>query len=540
MANFLQLQSVSFKQNNGETLFSDLSGTFTAKITALIGRNGVGKTVLAQLCAGILLPTSGTILNSDHVFYLSQHYVISEETTVAELLGIDHVMAALRRIEQGSVLEEDFAIVGDQWAIETEALSLLAKLGLPNLLLDSPAMILSGGEQMRIRIAVAFLSQKEILILDEPSNHLDHSQKEKLWDLMQLWTGTIILISHDRFFLNQLTNIVELTPSGLEWFTGSYEEYRIYKAEAAERAVEILNSVKSQEKQRQAVIQQQIERQQKRTSAANKARGNQNQAKILMDAQKNRSDLTSGKTQQKLDRIQKEGQSRIDSARANLDTATSIHLHQIPALTNQPDIAVKLENIQLPFMPSDLEALNQVIRSGERIAIVGDNGIGKTLLLKVIAGSLSPESGQATHYVKTAYLDQHLTILNPQQSVLEQISQGRTKDEISQLRMQLAQLGLTASHIERESQYLSGGEKLKAALAMILYDQTPSGLLLLDEPSNHLDLESLSALEAMLNHYQGTLIIISHDATFLSNIGIESQLHRAENGWIKYPFQPKF
>ncbi|HHR3935087.1 TPA: ATP-binding cassette domain-containing protein, partial [Salmonella enterica] len=213
MANFLQLQSVSFKQNNGETLFSDLSGTFTAKITALIGRNGVGKTVLAQLCAGILLPTSGTILNSDHVFYLSQHYVISEETTVAELLGIDHVMAALRRIEQGSVLEEDFAIVGDQWAIETEALSLLAKLGLPNLLLDSPAMILSGGEQMRIRIAVAFLSQKEILILDEPSNHLDHSQKEKLWDLMQLWTGTIILISHDRFFLNQLTNIVELTPS---------------------------------------------------------------------------------------------------------------------------------------------------------------------------------------------------------------------------------------------------------------------------------------------------------------------------------------
>lgn len=536
MANFLQLQSVSFKQNNGETLFSELTGTFTAKITALIGRNGVGKTVLAQLCAGILLPTSGTIFNSDHVFYLSQHYVILEETAVAELLGINHVMAALHRIEQGSVLEQDFEIVGDQWAIEVEALSLLAKLGLSDLSLDSPAMALSGGEQMRIRIAAAFLSQKEILILDEPSNHLDQAQKEKLWDLMQMWPGTIILISHDRFFLNQLHNIVELTPSGLEWFTGSYEEFRAYKAEAAERAVEILSSVKAQEKQRQAVIQQQIERQEKRTSAAHKARGNQNQAKILMDAQKNKSDLTSGKTQQKLDRIKKEGQSRIDSARSNLDTASSIHLHHIPALINQPDIAVKLEDIQLPFMPLNPEALNQVIRSGERIAIIGSNGIGKTLLLKVIAGSLVPESGHATHFVKTAYLDQHLTTLNLKEPVLEQISQGRTKDEISQLRMQLAQLGLTAAHIERASQYLSGGEKLKAALAMILYDQTPAGLLLLDEPSNHLDLESLSALETMLNHYQGTLIVISHDATFLSKIGIESQIKKTEAGWIKEPF----
>lgn len=535
MANFLQLHAVSFKEVNGNPLLTELSTTFSAKITVLIGRNGVGKSVLAQLCVGTLMPSSGTIINSEHVSYLPQNYQITENTTVAMLLGIEPILRSLKRIEKGSVSPADFEAVGDQWVIEAEALALLAKVGLSSVVLDSRAGRLSGGEQMRIRIAAAFLSQKEILILDEPSNHLDISQKEMLWNLMQLWAGTIILITHDRFFLHRLNNFVELTSKGIIEFTGSFDEYRRHKEESQQRGIALLDSMKSQEKERQVVMQQ-IERQQKRSSKADKARSQQNQAKILLDAQKNRSDLTSGKMQQKLDRIKKEGQARIASIVETLDDGNDIHLHHIPALLNQPEITVRLEKVELPFVDPINQPLDYVIRKGERVAIIGDNGIGKTLLLKIIAGSLTPNKGIAKCFVKTAYLDQHLTILNPMTSILEQITRGRKKDEISQIRMQLAQLGLTAAHIERESGTLSGGERLKAALAMILYDQDPAGLLLLDEPSNHLDLESLTALESMLNHYKGTLIVISHDRQFLSAIGIESCIGKEGNTWFVNTF----
>lgn len=548
MAHFLQLHAVSFNLSNGESLFSNLNGVFSAPITALIGRNGVGKTVLAQLLAGILSPAEGAILNCDHAYYLPQHYEISSATTISELLGIHQILEAITRIESGSVAELDFEIVADHWLIEQEAMALLEKLDLPALTLEMPAIHLSGGEQMRIRIASAFLSGKKTLILDEPSNHLDRAQKGKLWEMMQAWQGQIILISHDRFFLTKIQAIVELTSRGLEWFTGNFSDYQTMKQDAQLRAIETLASAKHQEKRRKVVMQEQIERQQKRTAQANRDRGQQNQAKILLDRQKNRSDLTTGKTQQKMDRVIQAGVERVSSARSAVDQADIIHLHPLPTLTHQPAIIARLENVRLPFIDNlsengpgkgiddrSAKGLNLMIRPNDRIAIRGDNGIGKSLLLQVIAGILRPKKGQAETFVKHAYLDQHLTTLNLEESLLTQISKGRTHEAIALLRMQLAQLGLRASHIEKPCGLLSGGERLKGALALILYDESPAGLLLLDEPSNHLDLASLNALEAMLNLYQGGLVVISHDDHFLQNIKIETEIIRVNGQWIVQP-----
>lgn len=286
MSKFLQLNQLSYGLPNGNTVFSNLTYTFSQPITALIGRNGVGKSLLAQIMAGRLLPTEGSCINRDLVYYLSQKAHENSAETVAEALGIQSILDALQRIENGSVDPDDFETVGSRWCIQDEALNLLADLSLSHVSLATAMQQLSGGEQMRIRIAAAFLSQAQILILDEPSNHLDYHYKQVLWSMIQSWQGQVIIITHDRYLLNQVNAIVELSAKGLTAYSGAYQDYIEQRDAELASAIQQLNAVKQTEKKRLAVVQQQLERQAKRSSQANKQRGEQNQAKILLDRQK--------------------------------------------------------------------------------------------------------------------------------------------------------------------------------------------------------------------------------------------------------------
>lgn len=532
MSNYLQSYDISYQLPNGNLLFSNISATFSDKITALIGRNGVGKSILGKILSGKILPTSGQVINAESVFYLPQTYQVTNSTTIGDLLGIAHILKALQHIDEGSILEADFAVVDDHWDIENEASTLLSKLDLPQYSLTDPASTLSGGEQMRIRIAAAFLSSAAVLILDEPSNHLDQFYKEKLWKMITAWNGQVILITHDPFLLNRLENIVELSPNALIRFKGSFAQFREERKAAQRRAVQALATIKQQEENRLQTIEKQLKRQQKRTKQATSSRKNQNQAKILMDAQKNRSDVTKGKTELKYTQARELGESRIEAARDEVDESDTIFLHEITVAKHPSKVAVQLTNITLPYLQTRLQPLNLTINSGQRIAVIGQNGTGKSLLLKVIEGNISPKTGTIERSVSALYLDQHLTTLHKDKSVLEQISLNRTQEEISILRMQLSQLGLNATHIEKKSALLSGGERLKSALAICLYGHHPAELLLLDEPNNHLDLESLKALESMLQNYQGTLIVASHDMEFLDRIGIDVFLQQVEGQWL--------
>ena len=532
MSNYLQSYDISYQLPNGNLLFSNISVTFSDKITALIGRNGVGKSILGQILSGKILPTSGQVINAESVFYLPQTYQITNITTIGDLLGIAHILKALQRIDQGSILESDFVLADNHWDIENVASTLLSKLNLPQYSLNDPASILSGGEQMRIRIAAAFLSSATVLILDEPSNHLDQYYKERLWKMITAWNGQVILITHDPFLLNRLESIVELTPHALIRFKGCFTQFREERKTAQRRAIQSLTTIKQEEKNRLHIIEKQLKRQQKRTIQAISSKKHHNQAKILMDAQKNRSDRTNGKAELQYTQAKELGESRIKAARQEVDENDKIFLHEVPVVKHSSKIAVQLTNITLPYLQTRLKPLNLEISSGQRIAVIGQNGTGKSLLLKVIEGKILPKTGMIERSVSTLYLDQHLTTLQKDKSVLEQISINRTQEEISILRMKLSQLGLNATHIEKKSSLLSGGERLKSALALGLYGNHSAELLLLDEPNNHLDLESLEALESMLQNYQGTLIVSSHDMEFLKKIGIDAFLQQVEGQWF--------
>ena len=537
MSKFLQLNQLSYSLPNGNTVFSNLTYTFSQSITALIGRNGVGKSLLAQIMAGRLLPTEGSCINSDLIYYLSQKSHENSTETVAESLEIQHILHALQRIENGSVDADDFEIIGSRWCIQDEALQLLAELSLSHVTLSTAMQELSGGEQMRIRIAAAFLSQAQILILDEPSNHLDYHYKQVLWSMIQSWQGQVIIITHDRYLLSQVNAIVELSAKGLTAYSGAYQDYIEQRDAELASAISQLNAVKQIEKKRLAVAQQQLERQAKRSSQANKQRSEQNQAKILLDRQKNRSELSSGKAKQQRDRIAEQGKLIIQSAKDRIDQQESVVLHGYATDAFVPKLLAELNQLVLPYLSTQLSKFHGHIEKGDRIAIVGKNGSGKSVLLKTLSGKVLPLRGEVKHHVNFAYLDQQLSSLDLSKSILDQVLDGQTKEKITDLRMQLAQLGLDHTAINQPMNALSGGEQLKAALILALYQKEPAQLLLLDEPNNHLDLPSLQTLEQLLQSYRGALVIVAHDQEFLVNIGITKYLVATESGW---QWQEKF
>lgn len=535
MCHFLQLNAVTYHLPSGESLFSNLSATLSDQRMLLIGRNGVGKSILGKLLAGVLTPTMGTISASAPVYYLPQNYTITQNTTITDLLGITDIIAALRRIEKGIGLEEDFVTIGDHWQIESEAVALLSALDLSHRQLNDSALTLSGGEQMRLRLAGATLKHQEILILDEPSNHLDQTQKALLWQQISAFKGQVILITHDAFFLSKISSIISLDSQGLTLFQGDYQDFM---DELAAKALRLNNEVvllKQQAKKVLSTLQKQIERQQKRQQQASKNRQSQNQAAILLDAKKNKSELTSGKMRAEYIQLKAENHQAVTALSATQDTAEKITLHAYQNSEHTPKILISLKEVTLPHIEIIQTPINLIFHYGERLGIIGDNGQGKSLLLNVIAGRIPPKTGEVQQMNEGSqsitYLDQHLTYLDSAQSVLAHIEKSAKNEHWADLRMKLAQMGLSAHRIQQKSGLLSGGERLKATLALILYAQQPSPLLLLDEPTNHLDLDAKRALIALLNQYHGALLVVSHDMDFLKAIGIHEYLTPIAGKW---------
>ncbi|UVM54170.1 ATP-binding cassette domain-containing protein [Pseudomonas sp. B21-012] len=517
----LTLDSVTLALPDGRLLFSDLVETFDQRRTGLVGRNGVGKSLLAQVLAGRLPPSEGRCLRRGRVHYVGQH-LADADATVADLAQVREVIDALLRIEAGSTQDADFDCVGERWDIRERLQAQLDLHGLGQLNWAHCAAALSGGQAMRVALLGAFVSDADYLILDEPSNHLDATSREALMTLLEGWNKGLLVISHDRALLERMERIVELSPLGLSSYGGNYSFYAQCKSAQTEQAERTLERLKL-ERQRQArELQQQRERRQRQQSRASKAARSANQAKILLDRQQQRSETTAGKQQRDHQAARQALNAQVRDAAQQVESASPIVIHAPAPLQPSGSQVVVLQDLQLPFAHQGLVNLN--LYSGERLGLVGANGSGKSTLLKVLAGQLAPAAGTCEVRSEVALLDQHCSLLPAGQSVLDYLRSASANPDESLLRTRLAQLGLGAERISLPSGVLSGGERLKATLAGVLYRDTPVGLLLLDEPSNHLDLPSLAALEAMLRQYRGTLLVASHDRVFMQQLALDGYL----------------
>ena len=531
-ATCVTLEGVSYQLPDGSPLFSDLNLHLDQRHTGLVGRNGVGKSVLAHLIAGDIAPTAGRCLRTGKVYYLAQHITHAPGQTVADLAGVQPIINALERIEQGSTAPADFDAVGEQWNIRQQLLDQLAHNNLGHLTPSTPTSRLSGGEAMRVALMGAFMSDAELLILDEPTNHLDREQRLALQAQLSHWPKALLVISHDRELLETMTRILELSALGLASYGGGYSFYAQAKAQQQSAAEQQLAHAKLERNRQEQRLREQAEQLERRQARGNKSASSRNQAKILLGRQKERSQNNSGKWQQHQQAAREALSVRVRQAASLVERQQAVFVYAPTTSQHSAAHIAELVDARLPYGFEPLRTLSLTLSRGQRVALLGPNGCGKSTVLKVLAGQVQTLAGQADVRVKTAYLDQHLALLNLECTVLEQLQALNRQLTESELRTRLAQLGLGAEQVNRPCAQLSGGERLKAAMACVFYAEQPAQLLLLDEPANHLDLVSLLALENRLNQYTGTLVVTSHDQRFLDAIGITHRLIASANGWL--------
>lgn len=531
----LILDDVGFALPDGRVLFDALSERFDTRPTGLVGRNGVGKSVLARLLAGELTPTHGHITRHARVRYLPQH-IDPAHHTVADIAGIGPVLDALARIERGESAADDFDIAEGRWDIAQRLQLALRDAALGHVVAQTPAAHLSGGELRRVALIGAWLDDDDFLILDEPTNHLDRTARAALYDRIAARKHGVLVISHDRVLLDRMSRIVELSPRELRSYGGNYRFYRDARDTEHNARKAELDHARTERKRGERERQRQHDQQQRRTATGSRAARDANQAKILLGGQKNRSEISGGKWRHEQERQREQLHDAVRTAAQQFDEDTAIALYGNDSALPEGKSVLHLQGLALPFgTPAPLDLL---IDGPRRIAVSGPNGCGKSTLLKVIAGLLPAARGHCRLAVRAQYLDQHLAHLDRARNAVDLLRDAAPALSESDARTRLVHIGLDADRALQPGAALSGGERMKLALACALNATPPAQLLLLDEPDNHLDLISLQALERSLTDYRGALIAVSHDEHFIRALQPTHHLRSNGNDWLLEPWLP--
>ena len=534
MAHFAQspsfiLHQVTCQFPTGDTLFGPLNLSLEPSLCALVGRNGSGKTRLLRLLAGLDEPATGHIERFGSHAWVAQQHVISSQTTLAELLGYDAIFAARKRIDSGDYQPDDLALLDGHWDIAERLSEAFINATLPPFEPDKPAIELSGGERIRALLCGAFTAGADFLLLDEPTNHLDRQGRAWFYDQLSRYQGGVLVASHDRELLEQVPRILELSASGLRSYGGNYADYQAQRDAEQQAARAALEHAATERKRTRARMQKEHDDSQRRSAKTLRTVDTLNIASFERVKYK-------GAAKERIGTWKKQHSEQNEALNAAVNKARERVEDDNPVMFTLPGSQVPegkqvlvLEDLVLPHVP--VPPLTWRMDGPMRVALKGPNGCGKSTLLKTILGEMAPRSGTCKVSVSCAYLDQHLSRLDLSQSVMTHLNLSHTPLEEGVLRTRLAQLQLGADKVMLPLAALSGGERLKAALACVLWRAEATQLLLLDEPTNHLDLASVQAIEAALAGFPGALLVVSHDEAFLSGLTLTHELVWEEAGW---------
>ena len=483
----------------------------------LVGPNGAGKTTLCRILAGVEETDAGRVHRDSGVTvgYLPQEVTTGEDRTVlAEALsGFDEVWRLEAELESlasrmagpdaGPELTETYGEVQHRfealggYRLEAEAKIILGGLGFSPDGAHRPLAEYSGGWRMRAALARLLLLRPDLLLLDEPTNHLDLESLQWLENFLAAYEGSVVIVSHDRYFLNRMvTAIAELAGGSVTLYHGDYDHFLMEReARQALREAQARNQAK-----RVAEIERFIERFRYKAS---KARQVQSRVKMLG----------------RMERIETEADAR------------RIHF-SFPQPPRTGRLVARMSGIRKAYGDNVVYAgVDFLVERGDRVALVGINGAGKSTLLKMLAGTLPFDAGERVlgSHVEVQYYAQHqLDALDPTRTVLEEIELAAPEAQISRLRTILGSFLFSGDAVEKKVGVLSGGEKARLALAKML--ARPAALLCMDEPTNHLDLASKEVLEGALSGFTGTIVFISHDRYFINRIA--TQVVEVEHGQL--------
>ncbi|GAB3595390.1 ABC-F family ATP-binding cassette domain-containing protein [Microbacterium tumbae] len=509
------LDRLAFTWPDGSTALDAVSGSFGTGRTGLVGRNGSGKSTLLRLVAGELTPASGTIHRTGEIAYLPQRLTLETQRRVAELLGVSTALDAVRAIESGDVDPAHFDAVGDDWDIEARAAASLAEAGLDPTFLDRSVGELSGGEAVLVAIAGIRLGRAPITLLDEPTNNLDRDARAKLYDMVRSWKGTLVVVSHDIALLELMDDTAELYAHELSVFGGPYSAWRAWldaEQDAARQAeASAAQAVRKEKRQR-------IEAETKlatRSRMAKRAQLEKRVPKIVANGRKMAAEVSAGRLRTEVAEKEDAARSALDEAgrRVRSDDSMKIELPD-PQLSRTRRIATIGD-----------AAREWIVQGPERVALTGRNGAGKTTLLeRLVSGEGQGDPHAEAHTDRIGYLPQRVDGLDETRSVFENISDAAPSIPEKELRNRLARFLIRGGAVDRPVASLSGGERFRVALAKLLLADPAPHLVVLDEPTNNLDLDTVDQVVEALRAYRGAVLVVSHDDAFLERLDLDLAL----------------
>ncbi|MET9657234.1 ribosomal protection-like ABC-F family protein [Streptomyces sp. NPDC006510] len=520
--------NLSFAWPDDTPVFEDLSFTVGSGRTGLVAPNGSGKSTLLKLIAGELRPNTGSVSVGGTLGYLPQSLPLTGDLTVAEVLGIASVIRALDAVESGDVSEEHFTTIGDDWDIEERTRAQLDRLGLAGLALDRSLNTLSGGQVVSLGLAAQLLKRPDVLLLDEPTNNLDLDARHKLYDVLEDFSGCLLLVSHDRALLDRMERIAELERGELRFYGGNFTEYEEAVQAEQEVAEKNIRNAEQELKREKREMQQARERAERRASNAARNLKSAGLPRIFAGNMKRGAQESAGRSGQLHASRVSEAKARLDEAGRTLRDEQRITLDLPETDVPAGRTLVLGEQMQVHHGGRALFAESGVdltVRGPERIALTGPNGSGKTTLLRLLNGELELDNGQIKRADgRIAYLSQRLDLLDLDRTVAENFTAFAPHRAEAERMNLLARFLFRGPRAHLPVGALSGGERLRATLACVLCAEPAPQLLLLDEPTNNLDLVSAGQLESALGSYRGAFVVVSHDERFLARIGVERWL----------------
>lgn len=474
---------------------------------AIVGMNGAGKSTLLKIIMGQMKPDSGavTISKGKTIGYLEQHQEITGDATIYSTLleekrDLLNMEQRLRSIEEemkhqnGEALQTlmtDYNRISTEferrngYSIQSEVIGVLKGLGFTEDEFDKQVCTLSGGQKTRVALGRLLLSGPDILLLDEPINHLDMSSITWLETYLLNYSGAVLIVAHDRYFLNRIaTKIIEIDNGNTMTFSGNYTAYAQKKAQLREIQWKAYLNQQQEIKHQEAVIAK------------------------LRSFNREKSIRRAESREKMLDKMQV------------LEKPTEIndemHLRFSPSTISGNDV-LTVEGLSKSFPGNPLfSSLDFVIHRGEKVAIIGDNGTGKTTILKILNGLETPDSGFITtgSKVQIGYYDQEHQVLHMEKTLMEEISDTYPNMTNTEIRNLLAAFLFTGDDVFKRIKDLSGGERGRVSLAKLMLSN--ANFLILDEPTNHLDITSKEILEEAIRNYTGTVLYVSHDRYFIN------------------------
>ena len=476
----------------------------------LIGVNGSGKSTLFRLIAGQMEPDEGTIslMRGTRVGMLTQEADIQSDLTVREELSrvfepVREMERRLRALEEEMAqkhedeaeldrLSREYARLTDrfedaggyEWPSRIQGV--LAGLGFAKGREDQPASVLSGGEKTRLCLARLLLTQPDLLMLDEPTNHLDLSSIQWLEDTLKKYRGTVLIISHDRYFMNSVCDcMAEISMRRLVQYEGNYDQFTVKRQADIERQIREYKLQQAEIARQQAIIQRYRM---------------YNREKSIRAAESREKRL------EKMERLERP----VDEQHVRFS---------FEARRRTGDDVLKVRGLAKSFEGRSLfENFDLHLRAGDRVAIIGPNGVGKSTLLNIIARKLKADAGEVEFgaNVDLGYYEQHQTGLDPEKDVLNELWDAFPRLDLDRVRSVLALFLFTGDDVYKKISMLSGGEKGRVSLCKLMLKR--DNLLLLDEPTNHLDMDSREVLEGALEDFDGTILTVSHDRYFINRV----------------------